>query len=655
MRKSSTNVIGGWVALLTLFLHPPAVGRADGLRVLMASGDAAPYAGAPAMNLTENSFNAQGQVAAVVMLPPVGSSSWERLVVASRPDGTFRVVARESMPLPGAPAGDNYISPYTPPVINGHGQVAFEASIYPNGYPPSEYDSFYETLWSEAGGLHVVDTRLNEWHHRRYITLQGLADNGNVLYGRGGYSDGSSVIVGDDPELLIEENGVSQHLFRRYSGAPVGGCPPGQICSIQQDFLFGSALNPDGTAIYGMQVKGFGITTLNNDVILRRAPGGATTMIRDGDPAWGLPSGYRFSHVIAPDFLSNGEFVFQSYLDTPTGTELQYSIFANTGGVERLIARHGAPAPGFGGSRTFTSFSNFYATETGRPVVEAQLSGTDYKHGVFREAGGQLSLVVESDQPAPGIDGAILPVFAVSLHDSPVTGASILSADWFNPQVSSSGTGLWRIDQGEWQLLLSTGQSFEVSPGDFRTIDWLSPQTFTSSGMLPIGVMFSDGTRALVSWTDTPQRLAGDANGDGIVDAADYVMWRKGLGQAVLGGYGADFNGDRMIGQADLDIWKMNFGASAVLAGDFNDDGKVDTADYVVWRKHVGTNTSLPNDIGLDAPVGGAHFNLWRMNFGSGSPGGGAFTSTVPEPASLIFVCLAIAPFVWRPIDGRPR
>jgi hypothetical protein len=565
MRKLSLHFAGQWFALLMLVMHPLSISRADSLRILMASGDAVPYAGAPSMNLTESSFNAQGQVAAVIMVPPTGSSSWESLVVASRPDGSFRVVARETIPLPGAPAGENYISPYEPPIINNQAQVAFLARIYPNGHPPQEFDSYYETLWSEAGGLHLVDVRENEWHHRRFITLKGIADNGNLLYIHGGYSDGSSVIVGDDPELLIEENGSSQYLFKRHNAAPVG-CPPGVFCSVQQDFLFGSALNADGTAIYGMQVKGAGITTLNNDVMLRRTAAGTTTLVRDGDPAWGLPSGYRFSHVIAPDSSTNGEIVFQSYIDTPSGTELQYSVFANTGGVERLVARHGAAAPGFGGSRTFARFDSVYATETGRVVVVADLSGTDLKRGVFRESGGQLSLVFESDQPAPGIDGAVLSEYGGVFHDSPATGATILSADWYNSGISLNGTGLWRIEQGNWQLLLTTGQSLEVSPGDVRTINWLNPKHFTASGMLPIDVMFTNGTRALLSWTDAPQRIAGDANGDGKVDAADYVLWRKNIGETVLGGYGADADGNRVIGPGDYQAWRTNFGRAS--AGD---------------------------------------------------------------------------------------
>ncbi len=559
MRKFSLNFAGQWFALAMLFVYPHPLSRADSLRILIASGDAAAYAGAPSMNLTESNFNAHGELAAVVMVPPTGSSSWESLVVASRPDGSFRVVARETIPLPGTPAGENYISPYEPPVINNQGQVAFVSRIYPNGHPPAEYDSFYETLWSEAGGLHLVDVRNNEWHHRRYITLKGIADNGNVLYVRGGYSDGSSVIIGDDPELLIEENGSSHHLFKRNSAAPVG-CPTGQFCNVQQDFAFGGALNTDGTAIYGMQVKGSGITTLNNDVILRRTPAGTTTFVRDGDPAWGLPGGYRFSHVIAPIRQRTAR-SRSSRISTRrrapncntrfSPTRAGYNDWSCATGRLRRIWRQ----------QDFSRFADVYATETGRPVVVADLSGTDFKRGVFSESGGQLSLVFESDRPAPGIEGALLPAYdGVRLHDSPMTGATILSADWYNSGVALNGTGLWRIDQGNWQLLLSTGQSLEISPGDVRTINWLSPKRFTDSGMLPIDVMFTNGTRALLSWTDAPQRIAGDANGDGKVDAADYVLWRKNLGQTVLGGYGADADGDRLIGEGDYRVWRANFG-----------------------------------------------------------------------------------------------
>jgi hypothetical protein len=74
------------------------------------------------------------------------------------------------------------------------------------------------------------------------------------------------------------------------------------------------------------------------------------------------------------------------------------------------------------------------------------------------------------------------------------------------------------------------------------------------------------------------------------------------------------------------------------LPGDYNQNGIVDAADYVVWRKKSGSGTSLPND---DSPgVGPDDYTRWRSHFGQAGGGSGAgsglFTvSNVPEPSSL--------------------
>lgn len=52
----------------------------------------------------------------------------------------------------------------------------------------------------------------------------------------------------------------------------------------------------------------------------------------------------------------------------------------------------------------------------------------------------------------------------------------------------------------------------------------------------------------------------GDYNGDGIVDAADYVIWRNNLGASVTPGTGADGNLNGVIDESDYVIWKNNFG-----------------------------------------------------------------------------------------------
>jgi uncharacterized protein (TIGR03382 family) len=52
-----------------------------------------------------------------------------------------------------------------------------------------------------------------------------------------------------------------------------------------------------------------------------------------------------------------------------------------------------------------------------------------------------------------------------------------------------------------------------------------------------------------------------DYNDNGIVDAADYPIWRKTVGQAVIPiGSGADGNNDGFVTQADFDLWRAHFG-----------------------------------------------------------------------------------------------
>ncbi len=59
--------------------------------------------------------------------------------------------------------------------------------------------------------------------------------------------------------------------------------------------------------------------------------------------------------------------------------------------------------------------------------------------------------------------------------------------------------------------------------------------------------------------------LEGDYNDDGVVDAADYTVYRDTFGQAVATPFaGADGNGDRMIDAADRAVWAANYGAELV-------------------------------------------------------------------------------------------
>ncbi|MEO1497554.1 MAG: hypothetical protein AAFV43_10430 [Planctomycetota bacterium] len=75
--------------------------------------------------------------------------------------------------------------------------------------------------------------------------------------------------------------------------------------------------------------------------------------------------------------------------------------------------------------------------------------------------------------------------------------------------------------------------------------------------------------------------LDADGNGDGVIDLADYNAWRDSL--ARLG----DYNGNHLVEFSDYDVFAGTFGSSEFLLADGNLDGVVDIADYTVWRDRV--------------------------------------------------------------------
>jgi hypothetical protein len=84
--------------------------------------------------------------------------------------------------------------------------------------------------------------------------------------------------------------------------------------------------------------------------------------------------------------------------------------------------------------------------------------------------------------------------------------------------------------------------SFVSSSGTFGTVvlpNLTSGLTWNTSQLYGAGILQVDSLSA----------IAGDYNGDGTVDAADYVVWRKGLGTTYI--------------QSHYNTWRANFGKTA--------------------------------------------------------------------------------------------
>ena len=83
--------------------------------------------------------------------------------------------------------------------------------------------------------------------------------------------------------------------------------------------------------------------------------------------------------------------------------------------------------------------------------------------------------------------------------------------------------------------------------------------------------------------------------------------------------------------------------------GDFNRDGVVDAADYPVWRDSEGlTGPGLVADANNDQIVDAADYALWRENFGSSIASLASTADAVPEPGAITVLLLTCAVMLSR-------
>jgi len=133
---------------------------------------------------------------------------------------------------------------------------------------------------------------------------------------------------------------------------------------------------------------------------------------------------------------------------------------------------------------------------------------------------------------------------------------------------------------------------------------------------------FVDSTEILrdtIKTTDTGYSVLGPPP-----DSFDYVAFRNASG---------DF--DYVIDNFKVEI----FGSNAIggVQGDYNNNGVVDMADYVLWRN----GGPLQNEGASTGTVDDADYAFWRSHFGNTSGSGSSLSSgSVPEPGSVAMLLI---------------
>jgi len=88
------------------------------------------------------------------------------------------------------------------------------------------------------------------------------------------------------------------------------------------------------------------------------------------------------------------------------------------------------------------------------------------------------------------------------------------------------------------------------------------------------------------------------------------------------------------------------FTFSLSVNGDYNGNGKVDAADYVVWRNNLGLTggaTKSQGDGTGDGNVAEDDYDFWKSRFGNGTASGsGASLGAVPEPSAGVMLLVSL-------------
>jgi hypothetical protein len=262
-------------------------------------------------------------------------------------------------------------------------------------------------------------------------------------------------------------------------------------------------------------------------------------------------------------------------------------------------------------------------------------------------------------------NSGILPVgtasIRVSIFGTPRNGGADGYIDNVDFQISKASDELLFL-----QVNTNTGQvTLHNQTGDPAAIDYY--EITSTSGALNATAWNSLQEQNLAGFP------AGNGAGNGWeqfggsdagVIGESYLTGSSSLANSTSINLGNAFNA---AGTRDLVFKYAAVTSSVQIPGDYNVNGVVDAADYVLWRDKLGQNVTLPND-STPGTVTPADYDVWRANFGkSGGPTGPGTLTTgfiryvtsglagsaaVPEPSTAFLVGIGIGPLV---IGGRRK
>ena len=235
----------------------------------------------------------------------------------------------------------------------------------------------------------------------------------------------------------------------------------------------------------------------------------------------------------------------------------------------------------------------------------------------------------------------------VRIHNSALSDSQIADDYYFGPTPANL-LGIV-VNKTDGTVTIKNNYSSALTIDHYSIVSRGGALKNTWSGL---GSLDSIGSGEGQSWSKAGGASANELaelflSGSSTFDPAESHSIGAAYNPAVFGGTNGDLvfqfhltSGERLYGP-------VSYVTSGAVAGDYNQDGVVNAADYTVWRDHLGQNTTLPNTnpADTDGVVTQAEYTFWKSRFGatSGSgAGGAAVASSVPEPTSIILLAVGL-------------
>jgi fibronectin-binding autotransporter adhesin len=313
----------------------------------------------------------------------------------------------------------------------------------------------------------------------------------------------------------------------------------------------------------------FGNTTFNSTILAVAGAASATSFTNGG----------TLTIAAGQTFTWNGGTNASSGTITTSGAA-NFSDFTNNG---QISIRAGGGIYNSvsnlvlgGGSRTTIDTSGLLSTAAGTTIElnggllvnNGTIAGTiDVNYGSLAKGTGAYGVINmnQGGMFAPGNSPGIVTAAAVNFDNTPLSsGAPILQIELAGTTPGSQYDQLHVTGQLSLGGTLSVVLGFSPSAGNsFDILDWgslagtfaaLQLPTLASGRAWNTSQLYTTGVLSVVASAG----IAGDYNNNGIVDAADYVVWRSSLGSTT--NLAADGNRNGVIDSGDLSVWRANFG-----------------------------------------------------------------------------------------------